>query len=129
MERTLYLSEEFKEYRKTLHKIGMDGYDLDTLDNGKYEITLIENRYEKLGRKHFPKNPTTTETSTITARQYACYITSIGFFRDRVVKGYTPAGNIVTRLTCQNPDKTLKVERIFRIKYNPDAEYKIIKSA
>lgn len=108
------LSEEFKEYEKFFNKYNLSGGKLNDLDEN-YQIIMTENRYELGNRKNFPKKPTETKTEVITARNYACYITSIGFFKDRVEKEYTCAGYIPTRLTCKNPDNTLKIERIFYI--------------
>ena len=115
------LSQEFKGYNKTMAKVNVSGSTLDTLNGAGYTITMTENRYTLGGRKGFPKKPQESITETITARQYACYITSIGFFKDRVTKGYTAAGYIPTKLTCTSPDGTLKIERLFKIEYNHDA--------
>jgi len=112
------LSQEFKQYSKAMAKINVYGSTLDTLDTKEYKITLIENRYTRNDQKLFSRNPQEVTTKTITARQYACYITSIGFFKDRVYKNYTPVGYIPTRLTCINPDRTLKIVRTFKIDYN-----------
>ena len=114
---TILLSKEFSEYNKALAKINVYGSTLDTLNNEKYTITLTEKRWELGTRKNFSRKPQMEEKRVITARQYACYITSIGFFRDRVQNGYTPAGYIPTRLTCKSPDGEQKIERYFRIEY------------
>lgn len=111
------LSTEFKEYNKTMKRAGIDSFLFDTINQflksgGKLEVT--SNRYEKQGRKNFPKNPTTTEKEVISARNYACYMSSIGFFGDKVYKSYTYCGYIPTRIVCKNPDNTVKVERIFK---------------
>ena len=110
------LTQEFKEYRNTLNKLGLHGATLDLLADD-YKITMTENYYELGERKAFPRKPQRSETRQISARNYACYVTSIGFFRDRVIKGYTGAGYIPIKLTCTNPDRTLKIERIFQIEY------------
>ncbi|MCM1233873.1 MAG: hypothetical protein NC489_27515 [Ruminococcus flavefaciens] len=111
------LGREFAEYDTTFKKLGIDSYLFERInafiaDGG--HLTVISNRYEKLGRKNFPKNPTETETEEINARNYACYLSSIGFFGDRVYKSYTYCGYIPTRLTCVSPDSETKIERIFR---------------
>ena len=113
------LSQEFKDYKKMMDKVNVTASVLDTLDGGGYTITMTENRFTLGSRKAFPKKPQETIMENITARQYACYISSIGFFKDRVTQGNTPAGYIPTRLTCKNPDGTLKIERNFKIVYTP----------
>lgn len=110
------LSKEFAGYKKQVEKCGLYLSKLDEL-NEFYTITLTEEHYKKLGRKNFPKNPTTTETKEITARQFACYITSIGFFGDRITKNYTQLGYVVTELTCKSPDDELKIVRKFKYAY------------
>ena len=110
------VSEEFKEYEKLFKKYNLFLSDFNTLEN--YTITMTENRYEKQGRKNFPQKPTTTKTENITVRQYACYMSSIDFFNDRVEKTYTSFGYKPYRLTCKNPSNDLKIERIFDFKYN-----------
>lgn len=111
------LSVEFKEYNKTMKKAGIDSWLFDTINafikNGG-KLTVTTNRYEKGIRKNFPKNPTTSELENIDARNYACYMSSIGFFGDRVYKSYTYCGYIPTRIVCKNPDNTVKIERIFK---------------
>jgi len=113
------LSEEFKDYKKQMDKVNVSASVLETLDGGGYTITMTENRYALGSRKAFPKKPQETVTENITARQYACYISSIGFFKDRVTLGNTAAGYIPIRLTCVNPDRSLKIERTFKIEYAP----------
>ena len=111
------LSAEFKEYNNTMKKAGIDSWLFDEINQflksgGKLTVTC--NRYEKLGRKNFPKTPTISETEIIDARNYACYISSIGVFKDRIYKNYTYCGYIPTRITCINPDNSVKIERIFK---------------
>ena len=110
------ISEEFKGYAAEIKKSGLSLYDLDNIA-ANYKITMTQETYEKLGRKNFPKNPTETETQEISARQLACYLSSISFFKDRIEKNYTPAGYITTKLTSISPDKEIKIIRKFRYKY------------
>ena len=112
----LKISEEFKNYAAEFKKCGLFLYDLDRIAES-CKITMTKETYEKLGRKNFPKKATETETQEISARQLACYLSSISFFGDRVEKNYTPAGYIATKLTCTSPDKEIKIIRKFRYEY------------
>ena len=105
------LREEFKGYKKYFEKCGLEMYEVDSLKD--YQITLTTEHYEKLGRKAFPNKPTTTETEIIDARQFCCYVSGMAFFKDRVTKGRTPLGYIVTKLSCTNPSNDLKIVRKF----------------
>ena len=109
------LSEEFKNYGDTIKKHNLYLSDFDTLEQN-YIITMTENVFEKLGRKHFPRKATTTETKEISARQYACYMTSIGWFGDRVENDYTQFGYKPYKITCKSPNEEKKIERIFSFK-------------
>ena len=112
----MLISEEFKNYAVEIKKSGLSLYDLDNMDR-RYKITMTKETYEKLGRKYFPRKATETETVEINARQLACYLSSISFFKDRVEKNYTPAGYITTKLTSTSPDKEIKIIRKFRYEY------------
>lgn len=111
------ISEEFKNYAEVIKKHNLYLSDFDTLEQN-YTITMTQNTYEKLGRKNFPRKATSTETQEISARQYACYMTSIGFFGDRVEKTYTEFGFKPYKLVCKSPNEEKKIERIFRFKFN-----------
>ena len=110
------ISEEFKDYEKEIKKCGLSLYDLDNIA-ANYKVTMTQETYKKLGRKYFPKKATETETQEINARQLACYLSSISFFKDRIEKNYTPAGYITTKLTSTSPDKEIKIIRKFRYEY------------
>ena len=110
----LVLRDEFKDYSKQLAKLNVYGSDIDYLE-GFTKITITEEVFEKLGRKNFPRKATSTEVKETTARQYLCYLTSIGFFGDRVEKSYTVAGYIPTKLSCTSPNKEKKITRSFKI--------------
>ena len=109
------LSREFADYNKAMAKVNVYGSTLDTLNNGSYRIIMTQNDYYLEGRKAFSRKPQKTEIQEITARQYACYISSIGFFGDRISKAYTAVGFIPVQLTCINPSRTHKIERRFKI--------------
>ena len=111
------LSEEFKQYESLFKKHNLFLSDLSTLE-ANYIISMTEEHFEKLGRKNYPKQPTTSNTQVITARSYACYISSINFFHDKVINNYTSFGFKPYKLTCQNPDSTLKIVRTFHFEYN-----------
>ena len=110
------ISEEFKNYATEIKKSGLSLYDLDNIA-ANYKITMTQETYKKLGRKNFPRKATETETQEISARQLACYLSSISFFNDRVEKNYTPAGYITTKLTSTSPDKEIKIVRKFKYEY------------
>ena len=114
-ENTIILSQEFREYNKAMAKFNVYGSMLDELNSGSYKITLTTKTWQLENRKCFSKKPQSVETEEITARQYACYITSIGFFKDRVSHGYTPIGFIPLRLTCYSPNRAVKIDRLFSI--------------
>jgi len=107
--------EEFAEYRDIMEKYNVYGSTLNQLDSGDYKITLTEQRFEKLGRKNFPRKATEEKTEVIQAINYGRYISSIGFFRDRVEQSYTFAGYIPMRLTSVSPDREIKIVRKFYI--------------
>ena len=107
------LKVEFANYERELKKLNVWS-EIEWLEQyGK--IVLTEEHFEKLGRKCFPKKPTEVTEEEISARQYLCYLTSIGFFGDRVTKGYTVAGYIPTQLSCTRPDKEVKIVRHFKV--------------
>lgn len=104
---------EFGTYEKLLLKNGITSSVIRYLNDCK--IVLKQETFEKLGRKTFPQKPTNTEIRELTVRQYLCYITSTGYFGDRVSRGYTIAGYIPTRLTCKRPDNEVRIVRSFSI--------------
>ena len=107
------LNELFNQYQKAFKKVDVTLSDLEKLEQN-YIITLQTNRFEKLGRKNFPTKPTEQTEEQITARQYALYLSSIGFFGDRVEKTYTTWGYKPYKLTCTSPNNETKIQRIFR---------------
>ena len=112
----LKISEEFKGYAAEIKKSGLSLYDLDNIA-ANYKITMTQEIYKKLGRKYFPRKATEVWVRDINARQLACYLSSISFFKDRIEKNYTPAGYITTKLTSISPDKEIKIIRKFRYEY------------
>ena len=110
------ISKEFKGYEKEFKKSGLSLYDLDNIA-ANYKITMTQETYKKLERKNFPRKATETETRDINARQLACYLSSISFFKDRIEKNYTPVGYITTKLTSTSPDKKIKIIRKFKYEY------------
>ena len=110
------ISEEFKDYEKEFKKCGLSLYDLDRIA-ANYKITMAQEKYEKLGRKNFPKKATETEVKEISARQLACYLSLISFLNYKAEKNYTPAGYIATKLICTPPSKETKIIRKFKYEY------------
>ena len=96
------LSEEFTQYNKAMAKWNVYGSTIDDIErhiaSGKLEIVMTEKRYEKGNLKGFPRKPTEEKKEVISARSYACYVSSIGFFNDKVTLGYTLVGYIPTEL-------------------------------
>ena len=105
--------DEFKVYEKQLKKCALSVDDLKRF-NTYFKITLVTERYEKLGRKNYPKNPTVRTEEEIDAWQLGCYASSINFFGDRIEKGYTKGGYTLIKLTCHNPSNEIKVVRKFK---------------
>ena len=118
MKNTNALSQEFKSYNEMMAKLGVYGSTLDELNNGEFTITLTTKTWYSENSKNFSKNPQSTKTEVITDRQYACYITSVGFFHDRINRAYLPVGYIPVRLTCYSPDRSIKIQRSFKITLN-----------
>ena len=91
--RDIALSKEFEQYNKEMANVNVYGTTLDHIDKeveaGELVIEMTEKRYEKGNRKGFPRKPTEETKEIIDARQYACYVSSIGFFKDKVSMGYT----------------------------------------
>ena len=80
-------TNEFKKYNKDMKKTGIDSSFFDKLNNeisNGLKLTVISNRYEKKALRNFPRKPTETTVEHIDARNYACYMSSIGFFGGRV---------------------------------------------
>ena len=96
--RDIALSKEFEQYNKEMANVNVYGTTLDHIDKeveaGELVIEMAEKRYEKGNRKGFPRKPTEETKEIIDARQYACYVSSIGFFKDKVSMGYTFFGYI-----------------------------------
>lgn len=109
------LKDFVKRYPKSFKRANLTAdtlYDIqEFLTRGTLEVMV--NRYEKQGRKTFPKKPTETTVEKIPFEHYLNYISSIGFFGDYVEKTYTYCGYICTRLVAKSPDGQEKVERIF----------------
>lgn len=117
---TIRLSEEFEQYNKAMSKYNVYGSTLDRLnemiESGTHKLFLSEKRYEKQGRKGFPRKPTSENVSEIKARNYACYISTIGGFSDKVTQDYTFLGYIPTELKSVSWGiGDVKVIRSFRL--------------
>jgi len=109
------LSQEFKDYNRVMAHLNVFGSTLDDLNSEGYVITLTTKIWYLENRVAFSKKPQIIETENITARQYACYISSVGFFNDRVSMAHTPVGHIPIRLICYSPDASIKIERTFSV--------------
>lgn len=117
------LSDNYKEYSNLFKKYGITPSDIDFIDykvnNGQYSIVFTETKYTKQpGYKTFSGANVETTTNNINAEYYFNCITGIAFFHDKVEKRNTYLGNLISRLTCYNPDKTVKVVREFKIVQN-----------
>ena len=110
------ISEEFKNYAAEIKKSGLSLYDLDNIAVN-YKITMTQEIYKKSGRKYFPRKATDVWIRDINARQLACYLSFISFYKNRIEKDYTAAGYVVTKLTSISPDKEIKIIRKFNYEY------------
>ena len=114
------LSDNFKNYSKLFKKYGITPGDIDDMNynisSGRYTMECTVTKYTKQpGYKTFSGANIENETFNISAEFYYNCITGIQFFHDKVTMGYTYAGNIITSLTCYNPDKTVKMIRTFKL--------------
>lgn len=120
MNETIKLSKEFAQYNKAMAKWNVYGSTLDDIarrvESGKLEIIMTEKRYEKGNLKGFPRKPAQETKETITARNYACYVSSIDFFSDKVTQSYTLVGYIPTELKSISWGGDIKVIRSFHFK-------------
>lgn len=117
------LSDNYKEYARLFKKYGITPSDIDFIDykvsSGQYSIVFTETRFTKQpGYKTFSGADVKITTRNIDAQYYFNTITGILFFNDKVEKRNTYLGNLISRLTCYNPDKTVKVVREFKIVQN-----------
>ena len=87
-----------------------------------YKIEMTKEEYiKKEGNKTFSKKPNTVLTKGITIEEYDNIFSAIDFFKglggtENILKTYTIAGYIPTRLISTSPAKDKKVIRIFNIK-------------
>lgn len=93
---------------------------LRSLEGYKIEMTM-EEYVKKEDNKTFSKKPNTTSTEEITIKEYRNIFDAIDFFKglggtETIIKTYTIAGYIPTRLISTSPAKDKKVIRIFNIK-------------
>ena len=91
-----------------------------SLEGYKIEMTM-EEYIKKEGNKTFSKKPNTTSTEEITIKEYDNIFSAVSFFKglggtETIIKTYTIAGYIPTRLISTSPAKDKKVVRIFNIK-------------
>ena len=91
-----------------------------SLEGYKIEMTM-EEYIKKEGNKTFSKKPNTVLTEEITIKEYDNIFSAIDFFKglggtETIIKTYTIAGYIPTRLISTSPAKDKKVVRIFNIK-------------
>lgn len=117
MKLTIKESMSYDEFKKT-YKWALKQYpDASYLfNNDKIKITMTTTNYEKSGSRFVETN---TETKDITWEQYFNVIDATPFFKnlggtERVVKTYTKAGYIPTRITSVSPDKQQKTVREIR---------------
>ena len=110
------LYKEFKQYDRVTARVNIDSSTYEKINecikNGGKVFVTVE-RFSRIGRK-YSRFSTESETRCISAREYACIMSSIGFFNSRCSMGYTYFGYIPTKITDYSPDKSCKLVRTFK---------------
>lgn len=109
------LYHEFKAYDRVMKRANVDSFTFEKVNsfikNSGRVIMTIE-RYNRRGAKYSAL--VETETRDIDAREYACIMSSIGFFNSRLVKRYTYIGYIPETVTNYAPDRSCKIVTTFK---------------
>lgn len=113
------LNKIFRKYITILSKYGVSIPQManmqNAIDNGKYKITVIEEKFEKTKSGKWSSNPYKTNTEEIDVEYYLNVISSIPMFKDKVKYKCTKYGKIPYKLTCTSwGDGTVKSIRTFR---------------
>lgn len=103
-------------YKATLKKYP----EISNLFDGKCNITMIEKRFEKIGRKWSAIS--TQKKENYNYIYYCNCVDAIPFFKalggtEKVTVEYTVAGKIPTQLTSISPDRNEKTVRSFIFEY------------
>ena len=110
------LYKEFKQYDKVTARVNVDSSTYEKINeyikNGGKVFVTVE-RFARVGGK-YSRRSMESETRCISAREYACIMSSIGFFKSRCTLGYTYLGHIPTKITDYSPDKSCKLVRTFK---------------
>ena len=99
-------------FRKAYRKL-FDSLNLENVYSSDVLVICKTEKFEKLGRKCFPKKATETEFSVYDTEHYLNCVTGKLFFHDRVGYAYTTFGNIPRTFTCVNPSGDTKITRTF----------------
>ena len=102
--------ETVKQYKKEFTRANISPFDLLALQD---HFTITEKLTKKRNGKIYE-----IKENIIDARKFMCSLTWIGFFHARVTRNYSPAGNVIYKISYISPDKT--ESRIIRYTY----EYK-----
>lgn len=109
------LYQEFKAYDRAMKRANVDSFTFEKVNNliknGGRVVMTIE-RYNRRGAKY--NALVESETKDIDAREYACIMSSIGYFKSRCSMGYTYFGYISTKITDFAPDRSCKLVRTFK---------------
>lgn len=109
------LYQEFKAYDRVMKRANVDSFTFEKVNNliknGGRVIVTIE-RYNRRGAKY--NALVESETRDIDAREYACIMSSIGFFHSKLVKKYTYIGYIPEVVTNYAPDRSCKIVTTFK---------------
>lgn len=110
------LYKEFKQYDRVTARVNVDSSTYEKINeyikNGGKVLVTVE-RFARVGSK-YARYATESETRCISAREYACIMSSIGFFKSRCSMGYTYFGYIPTKITDFAPDRSCKLVRTFK---------------
>lgn len=117
---TIYASgklyNEFKQYDKITARVNVDSSTYEKINeyikNGGKVFVTVE-RFARVGGK-YSRRSMESETRCISAREYACIMSSIGLFKSRCTLGYTYLGHIPVKITDYSPDKSCKLVRTFK---------------
>lgn len=97
----------YEEYKHSFDKCNLTPSILfDLQDHGKITVTVTtkDKNYKVVSE----------EKENISFNYFINTISGISFFNDRVTKGYTKFGYIVTELRCCSPSKRIRKVRVFK---------------
>lgn len=120
-EYSLNLNKKFSKYLGILSKYGVSIPSManmqESIDNGKYKIIVIEEKFEKTPSGRWRNKPYSKNEEEIDVEYYLNVISSIPTFRDNVEYKDTKYGRIPYKLSCTSwGDGSVKSCRTFHFK-------------